>query len=110
VRERQRVRSAEKRAQQDAQYIHEFAQHILRQYPSCPAAEAEAIASHACQNYSGRVGRIAAAKEFDPAAIELAVVAHIRHVHTRYDEMLASGWERQEARGAIRSHLMYKQS
>jgi hypothetical protein len=38
---------------------------------------------------------------FDPAVIELAVYAHVRHVHTRYDELLASGWERHEAREAI---------
>jgi Uncharacterized conserved protein (DUF2293) len=35
--------------------------------------------------------------------IDLAVVAHIRHAHTRYDEMLASGWERREARGTVTS-------
>jgi hypothetical protein len=55
VRERQCVRSAEKSAQQDAEYINEFAQHILRQYPGCPAAEADVIASHACRKYSSRV-------------------------------------------------------
>jgi hypothetical protein len=68
-------------------------------------AEVEAIATHACQKYSGRVGRSAAAKDFDPAVVELAVVAHIRHVHTRYDEMLGSGWDRQEAREAIASDV-----
>jgi hypothetical protein len=103
VRERQRLRSAEKRTQQDKKYIQEFAQQISRQYPACSVAEAETIATHACQKYSGRVGRSAAAKDFDPAVIELAVVAHIRHVHTRYDEMLGNGWDRQEAREAIAS-------
>jgi hypothetical protein len=101
VRERQRLRSADKRAQQDAEYIREFAQQIQQQYPGCPVAESEAIANHACQKYSGRVGRSTAAKEFEATVIELAVVAHIRHTHTHYDEMLASGWERHEARGAI---------
>lgn len=101
VRERQRLRSVEKRAQQDAEYIQEFAQQIQQQYPGCPVDEAEAIANHACQKYSGRVGRSAAAKEFEATMIELAVIAHIRHIHTRYDEMLASGWERHEARDAI---------
>jgi hypothetical protein len=101
VRERQRLRSAEKRDQQDTEYIQEFAQQIQQQYRGCPVAEAEAIANHACQKYSGRVGRSAAAKEFEATVIELAVVAHIRHTHTRYDEMLASGWDRHEARGAI---------
>jgi hypothetical protein len=101
VRERQRLRSADKRAQQDAEYIREFAQQIQQQYPGCPIAEAEAITNHACQKYSGRVGRSAAAKEFEATMIELAVIAHIRHTHTRYDEMLAGGWERHEAREVI---------
>jgi hypothetical protein len=103
VRKRQRLRSADKRAQQDTNYIREFAQQIQQQYPRCPVAEAEAIANHACQKHSSRVGRSAAAKEFEATMIELAVVAHMRHTHTRYDDMLASGWGRHDARGAIAS-------
>ncbi|MGH7752853.1 MAG: DUF2293 domain-containing protein [Gemmatimonadales bacterium] len=34
------------------------------------------------------MGRTAAAKRFEPEAIELAVQAHVRHVHTRYDKLL----------------------
>jgi hypothetical protein len=37
--------------------------------------------------------------------IELAVIAHIRHTHTQYDEMLAGGWEWHEARRAIATEL-----
>jgi len=66
--------------------------------PGCPESEATAIAEHACLKYSGRVGRSADAKRFDPEAIGLAVRAHVRHVHTNYDELLTSGWERHEAR------------
>ena len=43
-------------------------------------------------------GRSAAAKSLDENAVRLAVVAHIRHAQTPYDELLAKGWERQEAR------------
>ena len=31
----------------------------------------------------------------------LAVVAHVRHVETRYDRLLMSGWERAEARLSV---------
>ena len=63
--------------------------------------EAEAIAAHACEKYSGRVGSSAAAKEFDAEAIELAVKAHVRHTHSDYDRHLSQGWERHDARSAV---------
>ncbi|RPJ62378.1 MAG: DUF2293 domain-containing protein [Acidobacteria bacterium] len=52
---------------------------------------------------SGRIGRSAAAKVFDSAAIELAVRAHIRHRHTPYDSLLARSFERGDPRTAVRS-------
>lgn len=33
--------------------------------------------------------------------MRLAVVAHIRHTHTRYDELLMAGANRQDARASI---------
>ena len=51
--------------------------------------------------YSGRVGRSASAKAFDPEMIELAVVAHIRHIETNYDKLLSQGYERWEARESV---------
>jgi hypothetical protein len=65
------------------------------------AAEATQIAEHACRKYTGRVGRAAAAKEFSPEAIRLAVIAHIRHAHTDYDELLARYGDRSTARERI---------
>jgi hypothetical protein len=50
---------------------------------------------------SGRVGRTAAGRELDPEAITLAVVAAIRHGDTDYDDLLASGMERAEARARV---------
>ena len=67
-------------------------------YGSITDDTAAAIASHACQKYSGRVGRSAMAKEFDVAALQLAVRAHIRHAHTEYDRLLNRGTDRGEAR------------
>ena len=67
-------------------------------FPGCQLSERRAIAEHACEKYSGRVGRSAAAKEFDENAIRLAVRAHVRHQYTRYDELLMHRVNRMEAR------------
>ena len=96
-----RERAAAARERQDQQYIRRFAEAVRSCFPGCPPAEAEAIAAHACEKYSGRVGRSAAAKEFDAEAIELAVKAHVRHTHTDYDRLLSQGWERHDARSAV---------
>jgi len=101
ARERARERRSEREENIDAHYRSEFARHIRELYPRCAEAEAVAIAEHACRKYSGRVGRSADAKRFDPEAIALAVRAHIRHVHTDYDRLLGSGWERHEARAQV---------
>ena len=98
-------RAAEKRAELDAQYVQEFARHVRRQFPGCPEGEEIAIAEHACRKYTGRVGRTAAAKEFAPEAIELAVAAHVRHEHTGYDELLAKGHDRRDARRRVRDEV-----
>jgi hypothetical protein len=102
ARERARERAAERRAEVDEQYVAEFARRLGHLFPGCPAAERQAIADHACQKHSGRVGRSAAARQFDPDAIELAVRAHIRHCHTPYDRLLARGGDRSDARAAVR--------
>jgi hypothetical protein len=103
ARDRARERRAERDAELDQRYRAGFARRVQQRYPGCPPAEAVAIAEHACRKYSGRIGRTAAAKEFDPDAIDLAVRAHVRHFHTRYDELLGSGWDRQDARAAVQA-------
>jgi hypothetical protein len=85
----------------EASYRTEFGRQILARFPGCPPAEAQRIADHACRKYSGRVGRTSAAKHFDPEAIDLAVRAHVRHTHTRYDELLGKGHSRSNARSTI---------
>ncbi len=52
--------------------------------------------------YSGRVGRSASAKELDEEAVTLAVIANIRHMETKYDELLSQGMERWDARDAVK--------
>ena len=101
ARARVRERRAERDAPVDARYRSEFARHIRDLYPGCPEPASIAIAEHACRKYSGRVGRSADAKRFDAEAIALAVRAHVRHVHTEYDSLLNSGWDRHEARARV---------
>lgn len=100
-----RERAAIHRELADKEYVALFAKQVQLRYPGCPEEEAQAIAEHACEKYSGRVGRSAAAKAFDAEAVDLAVRAHLRHTHTEYDRLLSRGWERTEARSAIARKL-----
>lgn len=100
-RRRARERARQQRERADAGFVSEFVKRILTAYPGCSREEAGGIARRACQKHSGRVGRSAAAKHFDPLAITLAVTAHVRHTHSEYDRLLAQGWERSEAREAV---------
>ena len=98
ARARRREREATRRAELDRQYVEQFASRVRALFPRCPAGTETAIAEHACLKYSGRIGRSAAAKSFGENAVRLAVIAHIRHEETPYDELLARGFERWEAR------------
>ena len=99
--QRRTLRQGEPRQAHDAEYLATFAQRVAALFPACPIEEQRAIAEHACEKYSGRIGRSAAAKELQAGAVDLAVRAHVRHVHTRYDELLASGVARDEARAHV---------
>jgi hypothetical protein len=101
ARSRRRQRQAERRAELDQQYVAQFATRVREQFPGCPPGRENEIAEHACQKYSGRVGRSAAAKTLDEQAVRLAVMAHVRHAETEYDTLLARGFERWEARDQL---------
>lgn len=105
IRARRRERAAEKRAFQDQVYIKSFAQRIKELYPSCPSKRAKSIAEHACQKYSGRVGRSAAAKNLELETVRLAMIAHVRHTETGYDKLLAMGYDRQDARRQVMEEI-----
>ena len=105
ARSRARERAAVRREVLDGAYLKKFEARLLEMYPCCPPEEARSIAEHACEKYSGRVGRSAAAKNLDDEAITLAVRAHIRHGHTRYDRYLADGMDRAEARRLVRCRI-----
>ena len=105
ARVRAMARGAERRAREDAEHTAAFAGRLRELYPGCPALERETIAARACARSSGRIGRTAKARQLDESALDLAVRAHVRHAHTDYDELLASGWERREARARIEPEL-----
>ncbi len=63
---------------------------------------------HACLKYSGRIGRTESAKKFDEDAIRLSVIAHIRHVETKYDDFLSKGYGRENARAQVKEKVFKK--
>jgi len=94
-------KAAIKRTADDIVYIDAFSKAIKHRYPNCPKNREVEIAQHACEKYSGRVGRTANAKQFDITMIDLAVEAHIRHTETNYDAQFNKG----KTKRAIRSEV-----
>ena len=105
IRIRRNEREQERRAERDDQYIHDFAARVRELFPNCPRGREHQIAEHACRKYSGRVGRSAAAKSFAEEAVRLAVIAHIRHRESNYDDLLGKGWDRSDARDQVRDQV-----
>jgi hypothetical protein len=100
-RARQRERDEVRRAENDLDLIVHMVGAILRLFPRCPPEEARTIAAHTARRGSGRVGRTFAGRALEESALTAAVVAAIRHRHTRYDELLMSGYSRTDARDSI---------
>ena len=105
IRSRRAERERIRREDLDQQYIQAFANRVKELFPHSPTGREQEIAEHACRKYSGRVGRSAAAKSFDEEAVRLAVLAHIRHRETDYDQLLGKGWPRHESRAHVRAHV-----
>jgi len=105
VRARRRERDQVRRADEDVRFQERLAAAIRELYPGCPASRAEAIARRAAARGSGRIGRSAAGQALDPDAVRLAVAASVRHIDTRYDEMLMSGVDRETARDQVRDRV-----
>jgi hypothetical protein len=100
-----RARAAVVREAEDREFVAALAQAISQRYPGCSAEDARQIAEHTGRRSSGRVGRSAAGRALDTAVVDLAVIAHIRHVHTNYDELLMRGTARLDARALIREKI-----
>ena len=100
-----RARAAVERQEGDRDFIAALTGAILQRYPGCPADEAGRIAEHTGCRSSGRVGRSAAGRALDATAVDLAVIAHIRHSHTNYDELLMGGTARLDSRALVREKI-----
>jgi hypothetical protein len=105
TRARRRDRDAERRAKDDIELEKRMALEITRLFPGCPPGRAQAISRHAATRGSGRVGRSAAGGSLDPAALELAVTASVRHQDTPYDKLLMAGTARTDARDQVRHRV-----
>ena len=104
-RSERRERAVIYRDRQDQVLAVRMAESIRQMFPGCPQKEATAIAAHASVRHSGRVGRTAAGRALEEEALRAAVVASIRHRHTKYDRLLMSGWDRRDARDAVRDDI-----
>jgi hypothetical protein len=107
ARERHRERETERRAEEGQEYIAHFAAAVREAFPACPSGRETIIAEHACRKYSGRVGRSAAAQRLDADAVRLAVIAHVRHAETDYDQLLSQGYERWMARAEVEGQVAH---
>jgi len=96
-----REKASLRRVEQDRDLALRMTESILALYPGCPVKEAQAIALHTSRRGSGRVGRSAAGRALEAEALNAAVVAAIRHRHTRYDQLLMHGYSRRDARDAV---------
>jgi len=105
ARARRRERDSARRAESDVELQARMAVEIRRLFPGCPAERAEAIARHAAQRGSGRVGRTAAGRALGRDALQLAVLASVRHQDTGYDALLMSGVDRATARDRVRDQV-----
>jgi hypothetical protein len=105
VRERRREHAAKARQNQEVEYLAAVTEALRAGFPGCPPQELTRIAEWTCEKYSGRVGRSAAAKSLDLQMLRLAVIARIRHEHTRYDAMLMQHGDRQLARAEVRPEI-----
>jgi hypothetical protein len=93
------------RDKQDQVLATRMAESIRQTFPGCPPEEARAIAAHTSVRGSGRVGRTASGRALEEEALRAAVVAAIRHRHTKYDRLLMKGVGRVHAREAVRDDI-----
>jgi hypothetical protein len=96
-----RQRAAEQRREQDHSLVQQMTKQIGILFPGCPPAERAAIAKHTAARGSGRVGRTQAGRALEEHALTAAVVAAVRHQHTNYDDLLAKGLDRTQARERV---------
>jgi hypothetical protein len=100
-----RRRGVVAREAEDGRFVEKMTEQMRALFPRCPPGEARKIAAWSAVRGSGRVGRSEAGRKLDEQALTLAVIASVRHNHTNYDELLARGVDRQDARDRVRAQV-----
>src|SRR5215471_8186623 len=93
------------RDKQDQILALRMADSIRQLFPGCPLEEARAIAAHTSVRGSGRVGRTSGGRALEEEPLRAAVIAAIRHRHTKYDRLLMRGVGRMAAREAVSDEI-----
>ncbi|OBF98681.1 hypothetical protein A5790_02830 [Mycobacterium sp. 852002-51152_SCH6134967] len=78
-----------------------IAELIRELFPGCPTDRAAAIALHTAASLRGRGRQRLTALEIGAGAVCQAVTASVLHVDTEYDELVASGLDRETARARV---------
>ena len=87
----------------DAALITTVTAELEEQFPEMPEKERVLVLQHGFKKHSGRVGRTGTIPL--PRKVLLAVIAHVRHRHTKYDSMLAHGVGKVIARKAVNKKI-----
>lgn len=94
---------AEAVLKRDAAIEDNFEEALLGLFPKMPKTEVQQVLKHALKKRSRRVGRTSRVSLQD--RVKLAVHAHIRHVHTDYDQLLKQGSNKSRARQEVWDRL-----
>ncbi|MFO0630692.1 MAG: DUF2293 domain-containing protein [Polyangiales bacterium] len=86
--------------------IDRFAERVRARFPGAPPGEAARIARYACARATERVGALVGVDGYLDHAVELAVVAHLRHRFTRYERLLRDGHDREDARALVQAEVI----
>ncbi len=108
TRAKARAVAAIQRETADRALVAQMISRLASLFPGCPPDELASIAAHTAARGSGRVGRTAAGRNLEPQALSAAVAAAVRHRHSAYDALLASGVERDIAREQVAAKVQAK--
>lgn len=84
----------------------DFARRVRERFPGAPEGEELRVARFACRSETERVGALGGSDGYLEHAVELAVLAHLRHRHTRYEALLEQGYDRESARALVQPRVL----
>lgn len=87
----------------DTAALRQASEELASQFPKIPESDRDWVLKHGFKKYSGRVGRTSMIPL--PRKVLYAVIAHIRHTRTLYDEHLRAGMDRDKARTRIQGEV-----